>query len=153
LHRVNPKAFDRVIYIAPLVRSAYWTISKVNHYLAKPFIESVPRVFFDNSSDAAFNQFLQNDPLQCKEIPLKWVEALFVWNKRVEGFRTISQPLLILQGTDDKVVDWEYNIPFLKQKNTSVTVKWFKDARHHLVNESAAIRSEVLKTAQDYLRR
>lgn len=151
LHRVNPKAFDKVIYIAPLVRSAYWKISKVHHYLAKPFLESVPRVFFDNSSDAEFNQFLQNDPLQCKEIPLKWVEALFAWNERVEGYRTISRPVLILQGTHDTVVDWQYNIPFLKQKNTSVAVKWIADGKHHLVNESAVIRSEVLETVKDYL--
>jgi alpha-beta hydrolase superfamily lysophospholipase len=153
LHRVNAKAFDRVIYIAPLVRSAYWKISKAHHYLAKPFIETVPRVFFDNSSDPQFNRFLRDDPLQCKEIPLKWVEALFAWNERVEGLRPISQPALILQGTDDTVVDWQYNIPFLKQKNASITVKWFPDARHHLVNESASIRFEVLDSVRSYLQR
>jgi alpha-beta hydrolase superfamily lysophospholipase len=153
LHRVNSKAFDKVIYIAPLVRSACWKISKAHHYLAKPFIKAVPRVFFDNSSDPQFNRFLKDDPLQCKEIPLKWVEALFDWNGRVEGFRLISRPVLILQGTDDTVVDWKYNIPFLKQKNASVTVKWFQDARHHLVNESAAIRSEVLDSVKNYFQR
>ena len=153
LHRVNAKAFDKVVYIAPLVRSAYWKISKAHHYLAKPFIESVPRVFFDNSSDPKFNRFLQDDPLQCKEIPFKWIEALFAWNESVEGFKPISRPVLILQGTNDTVVDWQYNIPFLKQKNASATVKWFQGARHHLVNESPAIRSEVLDTVRSYLQR
>jgi len=153
LHRFNSKAFDKVIYIAPLVRSAYWTISRAHHYLAKPFIKTVPRVFFDNSSDPQFNRFLKDDPLQCKEIPLKWIEALFAWNERVEGFRPISRPVLVLQGTDDTVVDWQYNIPFLKRKNASVTVKWFQGARHHLVNESAAIRSEVLDSVRSYLQR
>jgi len=153
LNRVNGKAFDKIIYIAPLVRSAYWKISKAHHYLAKPFIETVPRVFFDNSSDPKFNRFLQDDPLQCKEIPLRWIEALFAWNERVEGFRPISRPILILQGTNDTVVDWQYNIPFLKQKNAAVTVKWFQGARHHLVNESPAIRSEVLETVRGYLQR
>jgi alpha-beta hydrolase superfamily lysophospholipase len=150
LHRVNPKAFDKVIYIAPLVRSAYWKISKAHHYLAKPFIETVPRVFFENSSDPQFNRFLKDDPLQCKEIPLKWIEALFAWNERVEGLRPISQPVLILQGTEDTVVDWEHNIVFLQQKNNLAKVKWFQNGKHHLLNETQVIREEVLKTIRDY---
>ena len=150
LHCVNSKAFDKVIYIAPLVRSAYWKISKAHHYLAKPFIKAVPRVFFHNSSDPQFTRFLKDDPLQCKEIPLKWVEALFAWNKRVEGFRPISRPVLILQGTEDTVVDWEYNIEFLQQKNNLVKVKWFQNGKHHLLNETRVIREEVLKTVMIY---
>jgi lysophospholipase len=71
----------------------------------------------------------------------------------VEGLRPISRQILILQGTNDTVVDWQYNIPFLKQKNAAVTVKWFQGARHHLVNESPAIRSEVLETVRSYLQR
>ena len=150
LHRVNPKAFDRVVYVAPLVRSAYWTISKAHHYLAKPFIETVPRVFFDNSSDPKFNRFLKDDPLQCKEIPLKWIAALFAWNERVERLQPISRPVLILQGTEDTVVDWEYNIVFLQQKNNLAKVKWLPKGKHHLLNETQIIREEVLKAVRDY---
>jgi alpha-beta hydrolase superfamily lysophospholipase len=150
LHRVNSKAFDKVIYIAPLVRSAYWKISKAHHYLAKPFIETVPRVFFNNSSDPQFNRFLRDDPLQCKKIPLKWVEALFAWNERVEGLRPISQPVLILQGTEDTVVDWEHNIVFLQQKNSLTKVKWFQNGKHHLLNETQVIREQVLKAVRDH---
>jgi alpha-beta hydrolase superfamily lysophospholipase len=150
LHRVNAKAFDKIIYIAPLVRSAYWKISKAHHYLAKPFIESVPRVFFDNSSDPKFNRFLQDDPLQCKEIPLRWIEALFAWNERVEGLQPISRPVLILQGTKDTVVDWEHNIVFLQQKNNLAKVKWFQNGKHNLLNETQVIREEVLKTIREY---
>jgi alpha-beta hydrolase superfamily lysophospholipase len=153
LHRVTSTNFDKVIYIAPLVRSTYWTISKAHHYLAKPFIESIPRVFFNNSSDPQFNQFLQTDPLQCRQIPLKWLEALFAWNERVEAYEPISQPVFILQGMADTVVDWEYNIPFLKRKNSSVAVKWVEDGMHHLLNERTEIRLRVLNTVKDYLKK
>jgi alpha-beta hydrolase superfamily lysophospholipase len=145
MHRISSERLDKVIFIAPLVRSAYWKISKAHHYIAKPFVETIPRVFFDSSSDPEFNQFIRNDPLQCQEIPLKWVQALFDWNERVEAYRSISHPVLILQGRRDTVVDWEFNIPFLQKKNSSITVKWFEDGKHHLLNERRAIRSEVLK--------
>jgi alpha-beta hydrolase superfamily lysophospholipase len=88
--------------------------------------------------------------LQCKEIPLRWIEALFAWNERVEGLRPISQPVLILQGTEDTVVDWEHNIVFLQQKNNLAKVKWFQNGKHHLLNETQVIREEVLKTIRDY---
>ncbi len=151
MHRVASKNFDKLVYIAPLVRSAYWRISKANHYLAKPFVDSVPRVFFDNTSNPQFNEFIRDDPLQCTDIPLKWVEALFAWNERVEAYKPISHPVLILQGREDTVVDWQYNIPFQKRKNDLITVKWFGNGRHHLLNEAQPLREEVLKTIGNYL--
>ena len=150
MHRISADRFDKVIYIAPLVRSAYWTLSKAQHYLTKPFMDSVPRVFFDNTSDPEFNRFIENDPLQCQAIPLKWIEALFVWNERVEKLAPIAHPVLILQGSEDTVVDWEFNIVFLKQKNRLAQVNWFQNGRHNLLNETEAIRVEVLKTIREY---
>jgi alpha-beta hydrolase superfamily lysophospholipase len=88
--------------------------------------------------------------LQCQEIPLKWVEALFAWNERVEQLASISHPVLILQGKQDTVVDWEFNIDFLQQNNNMAQVKWFPNGRHHLLNETVVIREEVLKTIADY---
>jgi alpha-beta hydrolase superfamily lysophospholipase len=149
-HRISVNRFDKVIFVAPLVRSAYWTLSKAHHYLAKPFMDSVPRVFFDSSSDPEFNRFIQNDPLQCQEIPLKWVEALFAWNESIEQIKPISHPVLLLQGRQDTVVDWEFNIAFLQQKNKLARVKWFPNGRHHLLNESQAIRDDVLNTIGEY---
>jgi alpha-beta hydrolase superfamily lysophospholipase len=150
MHRISADRFDKVIFIAPLVRSAYWTLSKAHHYLTKPFMETIPRIFFDNSSDPEFNRFIQNDPLQCQLIPLKWIEALFAWNERIEKLAPVSHPVLILQGSQDTVVDWEFNIVFLKQKNNLAQVKWFQNGRHHLLNEAEAIREEVLTTIGNY---
>ena len=150
MHHIAADRFDKVVFVAPLVRSAYWTLSKAHHYLAKPFMETIPRVFFDSSSAPEINRFIQNDPLQCREIPMKWVEALYAWNERVEHLTPISHPVLILQGTEDTVVDWEYNIGFLEQKNNLAEVKWFQNGKHHLLNETRAIREEVLETISEY---
>ena len=152
IHRISADRFDKIVFIAPLVRSAYWNLSKAHHYLTKSFMETIPRIFFDNSSDPEFNRFIQNDPLQCRAIPLKWIEALFAWNERIEKMEPISHPVLILQGSEDTVVDWEFNIVFLKQKNDLARVKWFQNGRHNLINETATIREEVLKTISSYFR-
>jgi alpha-beta hydrolase superfamily lysophospholipase len=150
IHRISADRFDKIVFIAPLVRSAYWNLSKAHHYLTKSFMETIPRIFFDNSSDPEFNRFIQNDPLQCRAIPLKWIEALFAWNERIEKMEPIFHPVLILQGSEDTVVDWEFNIVFLQQKNDLARVKWFQNGRHHLINETATIREEVLKTISSY---
>jgi len=152
LHSHSDRPFEKIIYGAPLVRSAYWTVSKAHHFFAKTFVESVPRLFIHNSSDPDFIDFLEKDPLQCQRIPLKWVEALHRWNDRIQPYPKISQSVLILQGRADAVVDYEYNIPFLRKKNDQVIVRWFENAGHQLFNEKLTIRLEVLAAARKYLK-
>jgi alpha-beta hydrolase superfamily lysophospholipase len=151
LNRRSDRIIKKFIFGAPLVRSAYWTLSKAHHFLAKNLVETVPRLFLHNSSDPEFMHFLKNDPLQCQRIPLRWVQALYAWNERVAAYPKISHPTLILQGTGDNVVDWDFNIPFLKRKNDAVTVKWFENAEHQLFNERLTIRQNVLKAVEIYL--
>jgi alpha-beta hydrolase superfamily lysophospholipase len=144
--------FSKIIFLAPLVHSAYWTITKANYYLAKPFVETVPRIFRVNSSDPDFIEFIKTDPLQCRDIPLKWVSALIAWNERVQDYQPRLQSILVVQGTGDKVVDWRFNIPFLKRKFDAVKVNWIEDARHQLVNEAPAYRSIVFSHIKAYLK-
>ena len=149
----NPEIkFRKIIFLAPLVHSAYWTITKANYYLAKPFMEAVPRIFRDNSSDPEFIEFLKTDPLQCRDIPLKWVSALIAWNERMQNYQPRLQSILVVQGTGDRVVDWKYNIPFLKRKFDAVGVKWIEGGRHQLVNEAPAYRSIVFSHIRAYLK-
>ena len=149
----NPEfKFSKIIFLAPLVHSAYWTITKANYYLAKPFVETVPRIFRVNSSDPEFIEFIKTDPLQCRDIPLKWVSALIAWNERVQGYQPRLQSILVVQGTGDKIVDWRFNIPFLKRKFDAVKVNWIEDARHQLVNEAPAYRSIVFSHIKAYLK-
>ena len=146
------EAFDTIVLLAPLVHHSYYYLARFQYFLAEPFTEYLPRVFRSNSSDQDFLRWLEQDPLQVRKIALNWLEALYDWNARIERKRIDAESLLIIQGTSDKVVDWQYNIEFLKEKCDSVTVKWIKDGRHQLLNEQPSIRNEVLLTISTHLR-
>ena len=137
-------AFDKVVLVAPLVRCSAWGPSKTGFKLYSPFAETIPRVFRNNSSDEKFLQFVRTkDPLQLRCVNLKWVKALHQWNDKISDLEKCDSEVKILQGTNDKTVDWEFNIKFIKNKFSSVEVSLIENAHHELFNESANIRKEV----------
>jgi alpha-beta hydrolase superfamily lysophospholipase len=147
----NP-LFQKAIFLAPLVRHAFWTSSRISYVLAKPFVKDLPRKFYKNSSDPVFLERVQRDPLQGNRIPIVWLDALYTWNRRVQHYEILSTPpLLVIQGTRDGVVDWQYNIEFLQQKFDTIHIKWIKDAKHQLLNEIPPLQSEVLKSITTFL--
>ena len=144
-------AFERAVFLAPLVHSAHWILSRVGAFLAKPFVETIPRQFRDNTSDREYLRFVRADPLRIEDVPLRWVKALYSWNERIQDYKTIDQRVLIIQGTDDDIVDWEYNIRFLRNKIDPATVQWIVGGKHQLANESHDLRSKVFSVMGEYL--
>ena len=68
--------FKKVILLAPLIHQAHWEKSKIGYFLTKPFFKTLPRIFRKNSSDPNFIEFIKNDPLQNRRIPIKFLTAL-----------------------------------------------------------------------------
>ena len=143
--------FDSIVLLAPLIHHSYYYVARFQYFLAEPFTERLPRVFRSNSSDPDFVRWLKRDPLQVRKIPLNWLEALYDWNARIISKRIDFKSLLVIQGTSDKVVDWQYNIEFINKKCDSATVRWIENARHQLLNEQPAFRNEVLLAISTYL--
>jgi alpha-beta hydrolase superfamily lysophospholipase len=143
--------FKKVVLLAPLIHFASWKITKVGYFLAKPFVKSLPRKYRKNSSDSKFLKKYRNDPLRTKKFPLKWLTAIYKWDQRIKGYKPVSKPVFVIQGTGDNVVDWKYNIEFLEQKLTKMKVKWIQNARHQLLNENEFIKTEVLNSITKYL--
>lgn len=141
----NP-LFQKVIFLAPLIRHAYWKSSKLSYALAKPFVKDFPRKFQKNSSDPVYLEWVKQDPLQGNHIPFEWLNALYTWNQRVLDYEILSTTLLVIQGTHDRVVDWQFNIEFLQQKFKTIRIKWIKNARHQLLNEIPSMQAEVLNS-------
>ncbi|UOR13169.1 alpha/beta hydrolase [Halobacillus amylolyticus] len=63
--------FDKIILVAPLIRSNHWYLTKLSFYLTRifPFIEGIKRRFRENSSNHKYLKFTRKDPLQPEAIP------------------------------------------------------------------------------------
>ncbi|PNB74496.1 alpha/beta hydrolase [Pseudomonas sp. GW456-E7] len=135
-------AQGQVILLAPLVRPRAWGWSHLSYYLLRPFVKAIARRFSENSNDPAFLPFLQADPLQPLRLPTAWVGALARWIKRVEAAPVSTRRPLIVQGQADMTVDWEHNLEVLRGKFDRPQVLMLPEARHHLANETLAMRTE-----------
>ena len=144
--------FDKVVFLAPLVRHVYWHPAKVTYAVGKLLaVKTVPRRISELSSDPAFQEFLTRDPLITARVPTQWVGALYAWEADIRAMTPVSHPVLIIQGTRDTVVDGDHNVPFLQQKFTHATVRWIQEGRHQLVNECEEIRQQVFDAMSAYL--
>ncbi len=139
----------RTILLAPLVRPRAWVWSQLSYRLLRPFVSEIPRRFSDNSSDSAFVEFVQHrDPLQPRSLPTAWVGALSQWVPRIEGAPRSARSPLIVQGEADMTVDWAHNLNVLRGKFAAPEILRLAQARHHLANESEALRRRYF----DFLR-
>ncbi len=142
---------EQVVLVAPLVRSAHWQLSKSFSPMVDAFVDEVPRVFRKNTSDEQFLEFVRQDPLQPRRTSLAWFKALVEWNERIERYPPRDRPVLIIQGNADSVVDWEYNLDFLKTKFPNARVEIVDLGRHQLLNEGPALRARVLSLVDQAL--
>ncbi|MBH3439019.1 alpha/beta hydrolase [Pseudomonas luteola] len=137
------------ILLAPLVRPCSWKMSHLTYRLVGPFVRALPRRFSANSGDEAFLTFLQHhDLLQPRELPSRWVGALARWIPRIEKASPSLHRPIIIQGEQDFTVDWRHNLQVLEQKFNKPEVLRLPEARHHLVNETEALRQRYF----DFLR-
>jgi alpha-beta hydrolase superfamily lysophospholipase len=145
---------DKIILVAPLVRSQFWFLSKLGCIIYRPFAKNIFRLFRNVSSDKNFLRFVRyKDPLQAKKISLNWVGALFKWNDKITNAESIARPVKVIQGTSDNIVAWRYNLKFVQSKLSNAEIKLIANGRHELFNESAQLRSEVFRQIEDYLRK
>ncbi len=134
------------ILLAPLVRPALWRSIQRRYPILKRVMKQVPRKFTACSHDLAFLQFLQNDdPLQYRNIPMSWVGAMLNFGDALELQAPMAGAVRVIQGDEDKTVDWEYNLPVLKRVFVDLEVCMVPGGRHHLVNESDEYRGRVFE--------
>ena len=150
LHEVP--TFEKVVLLAPLVRAAEWKWVKAAHFVGQYFLNAVERKFTRNSGDEAFLKFVEHeDPLQSKELPVAWVDALIRWERRFDSLPQSERTLLILQGLRDTTVDWKYNITAIREKFPRAKYLPLRDAAHHLANELPDIRQKIFAAIDLYL--
>jgi len=130
--------FDRLVFIAPLVRSARWRLSMIGLAL-------VGGAFRYLEPSSAHDPLLGN-----RTFPVSWAERLRDWNEEVGGYRKVRGRGIIIQGREDDVVDHEFNVPFLLGKTEGMRAVYVDGAGH--VPYSAEKRNrEMLDAVVAYL--
>ena len=144
--------FKRIVLLAPLVRPRAWLRISTTHALLHRFRESVPRDFAENSHDQDFLRFVASDPLQSRVIPVQWIGALRRWIRDFLRREASADEVLVIQGDDDSTVDWKYSIKQVRRLFPRARVQMVAGGRHHLANESIAIRSNYLAHVESFLK-
>ena len=153
LSQPQDQNLGRSILLAPLVRPRAWGRSRLSYEVMRRFVRHIPRTFSDNSGDRVFLDFVQRrDPLQANILPTAWVGALSRWIPRIEGAASSMHSPIIVQGEADMTVDWRHNLPVLESKFAAPEVLRLPEARHHLVNESEALRRQYFDFLSERLR-
>ncbi len=136
--------YRSVVLFAPLVRPALWPVNKVVFAVLRRFIKAQKRSFAKNSHDGNFLNFVRNDPLQARTLPVQWVGAMVDWMKRFEKLPDSELRPMVIQGKNDSTVDWKYNMAVIEKK-FDPRIKYIDSARHHLVNETPDILEEMFR--------
>lgn len=144
--------FQRACLLAPLVWPVNWCKSRFKYEIGRLFLTEVARDFAENSHDPDFLRLVrEGDPLQCHSLPVAWVGALKLWIARFKRAHPINFPLQIIQGDEDGTVDRHANIPAILRKFPHTELVEIANGRHHLVNESAALRQQVFDAMAGFL--
>ncbi|WP_101846334.1 alpha/beta hydrolase [Halobacillus sp. Marseille-P3879] len=152
-HRTHP--FDKIILLAPLVRSNHWHLTNIAYRLVKliPFIKKVRRQIKKRALSKEYVAFLKKDPLQPKAIPLSWLKALMDWNKSIPCYPPLGEEILVIQGNKDDTVAWEYNVSFINKRFPNASIVLVDEGPHELINGFPHIRETVFQKIGDFLAR
>ena len=140
----NAYPFTSLTLLAPLLKPADWGKNRRLYYFSRWFVKSIKRVFRPSSWDIEFLAFLrEQDPLQPTRVPLDWVGAMDQWISEFAQVNKVDYPVHIIQGDNDKTLDWKYNLSQFRLTFNALQVTIIKRANHHLVNEEEALRESI----------
>lgn len=149
---VRDDSFERTVLAAPLVRSAYWGLSRTGAALVGWFVDDVRRFPRDDTSDEEALRFRrQEDPLRHDRFPLDWYDALVAWVEEVEAADPVDEEVLVVQGEADDTVSWKRNLEVLAEKFPRGRVERIPGANHQLFHESEEYRARTFEVVLEFL--
>lgn len=145
--------YRRLALLGPLVQPAQWWFGSLVHRLVGGLFQDIPRSFaVPNSHDETFHAFLRDaDPLQARRLSLRWINSMSAWVRDFPQQPTSDTPLLVVQGTADRVVDWQANLPLIQAHFTAHEIAMIEGASHHLVNEAEPWRGAIYDRVGKFL--
>ncbi len=148
----SPVQFAKRILFAPLILPRDWKKGRRLYWLIHKFIKRIPRKPSESSHDKIFLNFVDyQDPLQTHYLSVPWVGAMKAWDEQCQQFPALENEILIVQGSGDRTVDWQYNLKQLKRLLPNSTIEMIEGAGHQLINEMPEYRQIAFAKVVDYL--
>lgn len=145
-------AFAKHILFAPLILPRDWHKGRWLYWLIHKFVKRIPRKPSENSHDKAFLHFVDHqDPLQTHYLSVAWVGAMKKWDAECSTFTPLEKELLIVQGSGDRTVNWQYNLQKLQMLLPRAKIDFIDKAGHQLINEIPEFRQIAFAKVVDYL--
>lgn len=139
----NPLDLARVTVLAPLVEPAMWWFNKWVYALTHKRLKGIKRKFRNNSQDKVFLDFVKNDPMQARLMPISWLGAMKTWVTECRKMKPCPFPVTVLQGKEDSTLAWRFNIRLLRKKFPQSNITLLDDVQHHMVNEAPELREKI----------
>ena len=67
----------------------------------------------------------------------------YAWEKAVQDYPVWDGKIVVIQGTDDDIVDWRYNLNFIQGKITDPEIYLIPKGKHQLLNERDSIKDKT----------
>jgi alpha-beta hydrolase superfamily lysophospholipase len=146
----NNLIYSKALWLAPLLRIPGWRYIELVCRIW-PFLRYVPRQSKNTSHDGGFVTFIRfNDPMQSKFIPIPWIQALHHWVSRLPKHSPLDIKTCIIQGTNDKTIDWKNNILELARIYANMQVHYVPDGYHNICNELDRYRQPAFNYILDF---
>lgn len=144
----TPETIHSIVLAAPLVRTHLWQMTRAIRGVSREWLDIVPRRYSGSSADEAYLEKVgDRDILGTAFVPGDWSDANALWLEHFmiqEKLTNRDVPFYLFQGEEDTVVDYEFNIKLLKEKNENIEVFYFPGAKHGLFHEKEEYLQPVL---------
>jgi len=161
-HLLKKGEINPTVMIGPLIRNRSYDQGVKLYRIAEKLalrrgidVDNAAKPVPDNvvidSRDHANIEFAKEDPLRGRLLTASWFGALIRWQEALGEMpnNRDAQPLII-QGSEDKVVNFEYNLPILEQKFSRAEVKMWQGVGHQIMSDKPEAVNQLLKEIGDY---
>lgn len=150
-HPDTSSLFDKQVLMAPLILPRGWALGRFTYALAKRRFTYVKRGLSSSSHNKEMLDFINyRDPLQSHVLSIKWLGAMKAFYEVFATFTPQKTPVLVVQGTKDRTLNWRYNMKRLVEKLPAAQIHYIPGADHQLVNESDTYRIAAFDAVQSY---
>ena len=147
----NELGYDKFVLVNPLVHSSHWFLANIGRKLFF-WVDYVKRIDSLATGNKEYLKFVrEKDYLQVREVPINWYDSLYEWNEKIEEYPPTDIPLKVIQTTKDKVLDWEYNIDFIKENFSKADITLVNHSDHELLNTPPPYKQEIYQLIDKYL--